>query len=114
MHRNRGSAISSNLFNNIRSTRSTEISREYGSALESRWVGHSEATFKMSYDFDIQADYRIHDTNVTQQSGAGQGTANLVDKVIAQKQHIQPDATLCIEYKKRKAPPKGFEPLFPI
>ena len=27
---------------------------------------------------------------------------------------IQPDATLCIEYKKRKAPPKGFEPLFPI
>ena len=68
----------------------------------------------MSYDFDIQADYRIRDTNVTQQSGAGQGTANLVDKVIAQKQRIQPDATLCTEYKKRKAPPKGFEPLFPI
>ena len=63
----------------------------------------------MSYDFDIQADYRIRDTNVTQQSGAGQGTANLVDKVIAQKQRIQPDATLCIEYKKRKAPHKGFE-----
>ena len=69
-------------------------------------MGHSEATFKMSYDFDIQADYRIRDTNVTQQSGAGQGTANLVDKVIAQKQRIQPDATLCIEYKKRKAPLK--------
>ena len=51
---------------------------------------------------------------MTQQRGAGQGTANLVDKVIAQKQRIQPDATLCIEYKKRKAPPKGFEPLFPI
>ena len=63
---------------------------------------------------DIQADYRIRDTNVTQQSGAGQGTANLVDKVIAQKQRIQPDAMLCIEYKKRKVPPKGFEPLFPI
>ena len=63
----------------------------------------------MSYDFDIQADYRIRDTNVTQQSGAGRGTANLVDKVIAQKQRIQPDATLCIEYKKRKAPPKEFE-----
>ena len=63
----------------------------------------------MSYDFEMQADYRIRDTNVTQQRGAGQGTANLVDKVIAQKQRIQPDATLCIEYKKRKAPPKGFE-----
>ena len=68
----------------------------------------------MSYDLDIQEDYRIRDTNVTQQRGAGQGTANLVDKVIAQKQRIQPDATLCIEYKKRKVPPKGFEPLFPI
>ena len=67
-----------------------------------------------SKDFDIQADYKIRDTNVTQQSGAGQGRANLVDKVIAQKQRIQPDATLCIEYKKRKVPPKGFEPLFPI
>ena len=63
----------------------------------------------MSYDFDMQADYSIRDTNVTQQRGAGQGTANLIDKVIAQKQRIQPDATLCIEYKKRKAPPKGFE-----
>ena len=47
-------------------------------------------------------------------SSAVQGTANLVDKVIAQKQRIQPDATLCIEYKKRKVPPKGFEPLFPF
>ena len=62
----------------------------------------------------MQTDYSIRDTNLTQQSGVGQGIANLVDKVIAQKQRIQPDATLCIEYKKRKAPPKGFEPLFPI
>ena len=75
--------------------------------MASRSLSHQENN-------DIQADYRIRDTNVTQQSGAGQGTANLVDKVIAQKQRIQPDATLCIEYKKRKAPPKGFEPLFPI
>ena len=63
----------------------------------------------MSYDFDMQADCSIRDTNVTKPSEAGQGTANLVDKVIARKQRIQPDATLCIEYKKRKAPPKGFE-----
>ena len=63
----------------------------------------------MSYDFDMQADCSIRDTNVTKPSEAGQGTANLVDKVIAQEQRLQPDATLCIEYKKRKAPPKGFE-----
>ena len=62
-----------------------------------------------SKDFDIPADYSIRDTNVTQQSRAGQGTANLVDKIIAQKQRIQPDAMLCIEYKKRKVPPKEFE-----
>ena len=110
----KGITVWSSLFNNIRSTRSTEISREYGSVLESRWIGHSEATFKMSYDFDIESDYKVRDTNVTQQSGAGDCTANLVEKVIVEKKRILPDAALCIEYKDQAVPPKGFEPLFLI
>lgn len=61
----------------------------------------------MSYDFDIEADYKVRDTNVTQQNGAGDCTANLVEKVIAEKKRILPDAALCIEYKDHSVPPKG-------
>ena len=56
----------------------------------------------MSYDFDIQADYRIRDTNMTQNGGQQSCTESPEE---SEKASMQVSALLCNLLQTSKVPP---------
>lgn len=44
-------------FDNMRATRASEVSRRYGPAIESRWLGHSTETALKHYDQEFAEDF---------------------------------------------------------
>ncbi len=46
-------------FDNMRATRASEVSRKYGPAIESRWLGHSIETALKHYDQDFEEDFDV-------------------------------------------------------